>query len=425
MKFRLSKYILPSVVSMVVVGTNANIDGFFIGRILGDDGLAAINIAWPIVAFIAALGTGIGIGGAVILNAARGAGDTVHAERVKNTTLLLLTGAGILIGAIAYAARVPLLAWMGASGNVLVYAEQYAAVIGAGAIAQVLGAGLPVLLRNDEKTYRSMLYSLLGLLLHVVLDFLLAGDPLMPGVAMATVLSQLGIVICGIFTLKIDRRAGVVHELRMLGRILLSSAAPLGINFVPSLVLLFTNAAALETGGVAAVSAYAAMSYAVYTFDYIFSGVCDGIQPAVSYAHGAGDRPEIRRAVKTAAVILGTLCVGCILLTPLLIRVLPWALGTSETAAVMLRRGMWIYAVGYLPKAAVKLICSYFYSVGAGLRANLFVYLDPLIFTPLGLFALTKTNGIDGVWMSMPFAGLAALLCAGMMLRIQRRGHRY
>ena len=36
--FRLSGYMIPAVIS--IVGTNANIDGLFIGRIMGDDGLA-------------------------------------------------------------------------------------------------------------------------------------------------------------------------------------------------------------------------------------------------------------------------------------------------------------------------------------------------------------------------------------------------
>ena len=57
MNQKLSRYIIPSVISMVLVGTYTNIDGFFIGNAAGDDGLAAINIVWPIVAFITALGT--------------------------------------------------------------------------------------------------------------------------------------------------------------------------------------------------------------------------------------------------------------------------------------------------------------------------------------------------------------------------------
>lgn len=420
MKFKLSKYIVPSIISMVVVGTNANIDGFFIGRILGDDGLAAINIAWPIVAFIASLGTGIGVGGAVILNRVRGEGDGMRAECVKNTTLLLLAAAGILTGLLSYVLRTPLLVWMGAADAVLTHADTYAAVISAGAVTQILGAGLLVLLRNDEKTYQSMLYSLLGLVLHVVLDVLLAKHFVMAGVAMATVLSQLFITLGGFFSLRIDRSAGLARDAKTLGAILLSATAPLGINFVPSLVLLFTNTAALRAGGVAAVSAYAAMSYAVYTFDYIFQGVCDGIQPVVSYARGAGDKNEERRAVRAAAIILGALCVVCIALTLPLIGLLPVALGTSETAAAILSRGMWIYAVAYPAKVTVKLICSYYYSVGDSLLSNILVYLDPLVFTPLGLWLFTKTNGIDGVWMSMPFAQIAVVLCGVILIRFTR-----
>lgn len=58
MNFRLSKFVIPSVISMVLVGTYTNIDGFFIGNVTGDDGLTAINIVWPIVAFITSLERG-------------------------------------------------------------------------------------------------------------------------------------------------------------------------------------------------------------------------------------------------------------------------------------------------------------------------------------------------------------------------------
>ena len=39
----------------------------------------------------------------------------------------------------------------------------------------------------------------------------------------------------------------------------------------------------MRSGGTEMVSAYAVMSYAVYFYDYLCQGVCDGIQPVVSY----------------------------------------------------------------------------------------------------------------------------------------------
>ena len=53
---------IPAMVCMVISGLNTIIDGLFIGRNIGEDGLAAINIAWPVPAFIIASGIGIGVG---------------------------------------------------------------------------------------------------------------------------------------------------------------------------------------------------------------------------------------------------------------------------------------------------------------------------------------------------------------------------
>ena len=62
MKKKYMGYIFPSMLSFLLTGIYSIVDGIFVGRALGDPGLAAINIAWPLVALITSLGTGIGIG---------------------------------------------------------------------------------------------------------------------------------------------------------------------------------------------------------------------------------------------------------------------------------------------------------------------------------------------------------------------------
>lgn len=59
------KYVFPSILSFALSGVYAIVDGFFVGNRLGDIGLSAVNIAYPIVAFIQAVGTGLGMGGAI------------------------------------------------------------------------------------------------------------------------------------------------------------------------------------------------------------------------------------------------------------------------------------------------------------------------------------------------------------------------
>ena len=84
MKKEYLKYILPSTLSFLLTGIYSIVDGIFVGRAMGDAGLAAINIAWPLVALIFSLGTGIGMGAAVVMSLNRGAGDEKKAARAED-----------------------------------------------------------------------------------------------------------------------------------------------------------------------------------------------------------------------------------------------------------------------------------------------------------------------------------------------------
>ena len=66
-------YVLPSMLTMVLSGFYAIVDGFFVGQATGDIGLGAINIAWPIAALLQAAGIGVGVGGSVLMSLFSGA----------------------------------------------------------------------------------------------------------------------------------------------------------------------------------------------------------------------------------------------------------------------------------------------------------------------------------------------------------------
>lgn len=401
-KFQLSKYIIPSVISMVLVGTYTNIDGFFIGNVTGDDGLAAINIVWPVVAFITSLGTGIGMGGSIILSHLRGRRENTSAEQVKTTIIVLLVLIGVGISMICKFAYKPLLVIMGAQGQVLMYAMDYADIICMGAVFQIMGSGLVALLRNEQKTYFAMGCCIAGLIVHLLLDVLLVTEYPLRGVAFSTVISQAVMMIMGLFALNTGQKGQM--DVRYIPDILKASTSPFGINFVPSVVLLFTNCFALKYGGTAAVSAYAVMSYAVYTFDYIYQGICDGVQPVISYCCGAKDDEGEKHALKVSVRLLIVVTILFILLTPGLIYIMPKLFAVSDAAKRMMNSGLVIYAFSYPFKAIVKFICSYCYASKRTKLSNILIYADPILFTPLCLITLSHFLGISGIWCSLVLA---------------------
>ena len=424
-KFKLFNYILPSVISMVIVGTYTNIDGLFIGNRAGDDGLAAINIAWPIVAFITSLGSGLGVGAAVVINGLRGKNEYALAEKVKPAALWLPIAGGAAATIFCLLVYSPLLTLLGAEGIVKTYAENYSLVISLGAIFQVIGASAVVLLRNEGKTYSALIYTAIGLAVHVGLDFLTVKKFALYGVAAATVVSQAVVAALSLFSLlrRGDKSAKTPSAQECSDKeksprfallVLKNSVAPFGLNFVPSMVLTFTNFFALKTGGTTAVGAYAVMSYVLYTYDYVFQGVCDGAQPVFSYYRGANDMREERNTLYKTIITMTALSVAFVALTPAAIAFLPDVFAVSAEAAQMIKTGFIIYAFAYPLKAAVKFICAYAYSTGKVALSNIITFLDPFLFTPLSLLVLAPT-GTSGIWAALPVSQLLTLIAASVI----------
>lgn len=432
-KFKLFNYILPSVISMVIVGTYTNIDGLFIGNRAGDDGLAAINIAWPIVAFITSLGSGLGVGAAIVINGLRGKNEYALAEKVKPAALWLPIAGGAAATIFCLLVYSPLLTLLGADGIVKTYAENYSLVISLGAIFQVIGASAVVLLRNEGKTYSALIYTAIGLAVHVGLDFLTVKKFALYGVAAATVVSQAVVAALSLFSLlrRGDKSAknpsaqecsDKEKSPRFALLVLKNSVAPFGLNFVPSMVLTFTNFFALKTGGTTAVGAYAVMSYVLYTYDYVFQGVCDGAQPVFSYYRGANDIREERNTLYKTIITMTALSVAFVALTPAAIAFLPKIFAVSAEAERMIKTGFIIYAFAYPLKAAVKFICAYAYSTGKVALSNTITFLDPFLFTPLSLLVLAPT-GTRGIWAALPVSQILTLIAAGVIYLILKLKH--
>ncbi len=90
-------FVLPSVLAFALSGVYSIVDGFFIGRSLGDAGLASISLSFPLEAFIQAVGTGIGLAGAIRFTILQ-ARQEAHLQRecFSATALLMLLAGGLL-----------------------------------------------------------------------------------------------------------------------------------------------------------------------------------------------------------------------------------------------------------------------------------------------------------------------------------------
>lgn len=83
------RYGLPSIATMWIFALYTIVDGFFIGKFLGANELAAVNIVMPYVNLSFALGIMIAIGGATIISISLGEKNFEKAHRVYSLSLEL------------------------------------------------------------------------------------------------------------------------------------------------------------------------------------------------------------------------------------------------------------------------------------------------------------------------------------------------
>ena len=62
-----ARYLIPSIIATLFMSCYAMIDGIFIGQKIKDVGLSAINIAWPITAFVQSVGMAVGLSGGIYI----------------------------------------------------------------------------------------------------------------------------------------------------------------------------------------------------------------------------------------------------------------------------------------------------------------------------------------------------------------------
>ena len=262
------RYVIPSMISMLTAGVYTLVDGFFVGWGAGNDGLAAINVAFPLSLLIVACGEMIGTGGAINIALARGRGARRTADLFLGNSLALLVPAAVLLAGLIPFLN-PILSAVGAAPALLPAAREYAVITLGGGIFMMAAVCLVAAMRNDGAPKPAMAIMVAGLAANIVLDwlFVLVLHGGVAGSAWATVLSQAicfalaaGYFAAGRSHFRFSRRCFRLKR-RIVRRIIPAGLPSFGVQISVAAVILLHNRQALLYGGVAAVAAYAIISY--------------------------------------------------------------------------------------------------------------------------------------------------------------------
>ena len=408
------RYVLPSMAAFAFSGLYSIVDGYFVGNNVGDAGLAAINIAYPMIALVNAVGTGIGIGGAVFVSLTRGEGDAESEKKYLGNTLLFLLGASVVCTLLLLAVYRPFLQAFGATVEVLEGAKTYSLVLILCTALQVFATGCIPLLRNFGAAVGAMLAMSGGFVSNIFLDWLFVQYMSLGlfGAALATGIGQaVTVVPCAVFLfLRIRKMGGGVFSfsLRRIGKIAAVGASPFGLTLCPNITTLILNKFCLEFGGDTAVAAYAVVAYMYSVILFLLQGVGDGAQPLVSACYGEGQEKTAKKFRNYAYVTALVTALVYFLALLFCRELIPKAFGTSDEAGALAARVLPIFGAGTLFTAIIKVTSSYFYSIGKSKVSYGLVY-GELAIVFAAAFALSSFLKLDGVWLALPLT--QAVLC--------------
>ena len=169
------------------------VDAVVVGNFLGDQPLAGISIASPVMDILYALLLGASIGAGVLIGQLCGAGDHERLRRVHATALLGGCGLTLLLSALGFLSARHILLAQGAQPLIVAEAMRYLTIILSGLVFCFLSNYYAAALRAWGDSRTPFFVLLCSSTLHALLDLLLCGALRLGirGVACSTVSCQI------------------------------------------------------------------------------------------------------------------------------------------------------------------------------------------------------------------------------------------
>lgn len=410
---------VPTIISMLVTVIYNTADTYFVSQI-DKSASAAVGAVYAIMAFIQALGCGLGVGAGNLISLKLGAKDSDSANQYASSAFFAAIAVGAAIMAVGLSLLEPILRLLGCSDTMMPHAVPYARYILIGAPLNCATFVLNTALRNEGHARLAMIGIGTGGVLNIFLDPLFIFTLRMGtgGASLATMISQsVSFVILAVIFLsghsvvKIHPR----HASRRLAdyRMIIFTGMPTvfrqGLSSVAAAAL---NIQAIAYGGDAAGAAITIANKVYILVRNISLGFGQGFQPVAGYNFGAGKQRRTWQSF-TFTVKVGTAI--CVLFAAIAI---PFAGGimrwfSDDAEVIRLGTETIVLSAVAMPFLAMGTYVNMLYQ-GLGFKgqATLLASCRQGIFFLPAVFLLPLAFGCLGVQAAQPVADVCTFLVA-------------
>lgn len=415
---------IPTFVAQLINLLYNIVDRIYIGHIpdVGAASLTGIGLCLPIITLVSAFSLFVGAGGAPLASIALGKGERDKAQSILSNGVSLLIIFTVIVMAVCYTVKKPLLYFFGASDATYPHADSYLSIYLIGTIFVMITTGLNTFITAQGKAKTAMISVLIGAVSNIILDpvFIFILNMNIKGAAIATVISQ-AISAAWVLRFLTSSKASLKISLeKMKPRMeLILSIAALGISpfimqVTESLItIVFTNGLQ-KYGDDIYVGSFTILQSVMQIIFIPMSGFSQGVQPIISYNYGKGN---VERVKKTCTILIVMSIISSFFLAgaAFLFPGTAARIFTSDRKLIDLCiKVMPIYIFGMMFFGVQNGCQQSFISLGQAKKSLIFALLRKVILIiPLALVLPRITHSVMSIYYSEPISDIISALSCG------------
>lgn len=204
---RIVEFSIPMLIGNVAQQFYNTADSIVVGRFIGDNALAAVGSAGPVLNLLLVLFVGIAVGAGIMVSQYYGAKDRQNLSRTIGTCITLTAIASLVIMIIGPLVTMPLLELLNTPPSIIDWCADYLIIFFLGSAGFAFYNILSGILRGLGDSLSALVFLLVATFLNIVLDILFVAYFGMGvgGVALATVIAQVvSAILCFLKLKKMD-----------------------------------------------------------------------------------------------------------------------------------------------------------------------------------------------------------------------------
>lgn len=417
----LLKFAAPSIIMMMFMSLYTIIDGIFISRFIGSNALSSLNIVYPVINIVFAIGTMLGTGGNAIISRYMGEGKIKEAKECLTQFVVIGLIVSIILLIITELNLTGISRLLGASDILLADCDSYLSMVIFFAPAAMLQCLFQSYFVTAGHPNLGLVLTIIAGILNAGLDyfFIVVCQMGISGAALATGIGQAIPAIAGLIFFTFSK--GSLHftsfslRLKELGQACYNGSSEMVSQLANAIITFLFNIVMMRLAGEHGVAAITILLYGQFLFNAFYLGFSIGIGPIVGFQYGAGNKKELKNIHRISFLFVGLssvlLTIAAIVLSTPIVTIFTQDAETFRLAAP----GFKIFAINFLFSGLNIASSGFFTALSNGLISAVISFCRTLVFIVLCLLILPTFLGITGAWIAIPVAEFLTLILSAFM----------